>query len=262
MLSVGAARRGWPPVPIGTAAALCVVALMALVGPVHGAWEGNQCVQCHQTERLPISLGHSFEEWHASAHARAGVACEKCHGGDAAVATLPAAHDGVLPASDPASLVSPQRLAATCGACHSPELQAYASTVHARQVQKDGRGATCMTCHGSMATSLPSPTELSARCGACHKKSVQAQMALVMLASAVNGLRRTNRTLDQTTADPAWHAEAMQRFHDLERRSVDIALKWHTFAMEAVIRDSHDLIKLTNLLKEEADVRAGMEKHE
>jgi hypothetical protein len=32
--------------------------------------------------------------------------------------------------------------------------------------------------------------------------------------------------------------------------------------MEAVIRDSHDLINLTKLLDQEANVRAGMGKHE
>jgi len=59
-----------------------VILIVALVVPAQAAWEGNHCVTCHEAERLPISLGHSFEEWHASAHARGGVSCEKCHGGD------------------------------------------------------------------------------------------------------------------------------------------------------------------------------------
>jgi hypothetical protein len=236
-----------------------VVLILMLVAPAGAASEANQCVQCHETERLPISLGHSFEEWRASAHGRAGIACEKCHGGDPSVADVTTAHHGVLPASDEASLVSPKHVPATCGACHSPELQAYSTTVHAKQVAKDGHGATCLTCHGSMATSLPSPTELSARCAVCHKKPVQAQMALVMLASSKIRLRRTGRGLEAANVDPTWHAEALQRFHALERSYADIALKWHTFAMDAVIRDSHDLLRLTKLLDDEAAVRAGMQ---
>lgn len=236
-----------------------IMLIVALVVPARAAWEGNQCVACHETERLPISLGHSFEEWRASAHARGGVGCEKCHGGDPTAADATIAHRGVLPVSEAGSLVNPQRLPHTCGACHVKELQAYASTVHAQQVAEHGRGATCFTCHGSMATSLPSPAELSARCGICHKKPIQAQAALAVLATAKVRLYRTNRTLEAAkAADPKWHADARQRFDDLERTYRDIQLKWHTFAMDAVLRDTRDVLKLTKLLDEEATVRTRM----
>jgi hypothetical protein len=233
-----------------------VMMVVALAVPAQAAFEGNQCVACHEVERLPISLGHSFEEWRASAHARAGVGCEKCHGGDPTASDAAIAHRGVLPVSDAGSLVNPKRLAQTCGACHAQELQAYAGTVHAREVAERGQGATCYTCHGSMATSLPSPAELSARCGVCHKKPIQAQLALAVLATAKIRLYRTKRSLDAAqVADPAWHADARRRFHDLERAYRDIQLKWHTFAMEAVLRDTRDVLKLTKLLDEEVGVK-------
>ncbi len=233
-----------------------VILVVALAGRAWAAWEGNSCVTCHDAERLPISLGHSFDEWRGSAHARAGVGCEKCHGGDPTASDATIAHRGVLPASEAASLVSPQHVAHTCGTCHEKEFQAYSGTVHARQVAEHGRGATCLTCHGSMATSLPSPAELGARCGVCHTKPVQAQAALAVVATAKIRLYRTNRTLETlTTADPTWRADAMRRFHELEQRYRDVQLKWHTFAMSAVIRDSSDLLKLTKLLDEEIAVR-------
>lgn len=236
-----------------------VALVVASAGRASAAWEGNSCVSCHDAERLPISLGHSFDEWRASAHARAGVGCEKCHGGDPTASDPAIAHRGVLPASEAASLVSPQHIPHTCGSCHEKEFNAYSGTVHARQVAERGRGATCLTCHGSMATSLPSPAELSARCGVCHKKPVRAQAALAVVATAKIHLYKTNRTLGAaTTADPTWHADAMRRFHDLEQRYRDVQLKWHTFAMDAVIRDSSDLLKLTKLLDEEAAVRTRM----
>jgi len=233
-----------------------IVLIVALAPSAPAAWEDNHCVTCHDSERLPISLGHSFEEWRASKHASAGVGCEKCHGGDPTVSDAKTAHQGVLPASETGSLVSPKRLPQTCGACHTKELQAYAGTVHARQVAQHGRGATCLTCHGSMATSLPSPTELSTRCGACHKKPVQAQAALAVMATARIRLYRTNRTLETAkAADPAWQADAMRRFHDLERTYRDVQLKWHTFDMDAVLRDAGALLKLTKLLDEETAVK-------
>jgi hypothetical protein len=134
--------------------------------------------------------------------------------------------------------------------------------VHAKEVAEKGQGATCLTCHGSMATSLPSPNELGARCASCHDKPMQAQVALVMLASAKVQLQRTGRAVAAASVDPQWHTEALQRFQSLERSYVDIALKWHLFAMDAVVHESHDLLKVTKLLDEEAGVRAGMRRHE
>lgn len=236
-----------------------IIVIVALALPAQAAWEDNHCVSCHETEQLPISLGHSFEEWRASAHARGGVGCEKCHGGDPTTSDAAIAHRGVLPVSEADSLVNPKRLPHTCGTCHPAQLQAYAGTVHAREVAERGRGATCFTCHGSMATSLPSPAELSARCGVCHKKPVQAQAALAVLATAKIRLYRTHRTLEALkTADPGWHADAQHRFADLQRTYRDIELKWHTFAMEAVLRETRDVLKLTKLLEEEAAVKTRM----
>jgi hypothetical protein len=249
----GAARK-W-----AAATGRAVILILALAVRAQAAWEGNHCVSCHDAERLPISLGHSFEEWRASAHARSGVGCEKCHGGDASATDAAVAHRGVLPAAEPGSLVNPRHMASTCGACHAKELQAYGGTIHAKEVAEHGRGATCFTCHGSMATSLPSPAELSARCGVCHKKPIQAQAALAVLATAKIRLYRTNRTLEMATgADPEWRADARRRFHDLERAYRDIQLKWHTFDMNAVLQEARDLLKITKLLDEETTVRTRM----
>ena len=128
--------------------------LLAPSAPSQAA-DTNHCVECHEKEALPISLGHSFPEWRGSSHAKAGVSCEKCHGGDPKKSDPGTAHEGVLPASDAKSLVSSERVAAMCGSCHETEYKAFQSTVHAEPDDEDR--ATCLTCHGSMATSLPTP---------------------------------------------------------------------------------------------------------
>jgi hypothetical protein len=245
---------------IGWEALLVGFALLAVTAKSSSAgWDDNRCVTCHETERLPISLGHSFEEWRASEHARSGVGCEKCHGGNAAAKDMTAAHAGVLPAADPKSMVNPIHIPATCGACHSNELKAYSSTVHAKQVAKNGEGATCFTCHGSMATSLPSPSELNTRCAVCHKKPVQAKMALAMLASTRIKLQRTGRTVEKTrSSDPEWYADAHRRLLDLERKYRDLGPAWHTFNVDLVIEQTHALQKLALLLDEEVSVRSRL----
>ena len=222
-----------------------------------GDWEQNTCVQCHQREVLPITLGHSFPDWRASVHARGGVGCEKCHGGDAAAPTAEVAHRGVLPATDPASMVHPTRLPATCGNCHEKELAAFRGTVHARELSEKGAGATCFTCHEAMATSLPTGRELNARCNACHDKPVEVQTALSMVAMTKTKLYRTRRAMDGArAANPTWHERALERFHELERDYRAAQLKWHTFQTKEVLQDTRDLLKLADALSEEAEVMA------
>jgi hypothetical protein len=237
-----------------SAAILILVALWS--PPLPAASGDNQCVGCHEVERLPISLGHSFEEWHGSTHGRAGVTCEKCHGGDPKLKAADAAHKGVHPASNTESLVHPKRLPATCGTCHAKELAAYSGTVHAKNLQERGQGANCFTCHGSMAASLPSPAQMSERCAVCHKQPVKARAALSMLAAVKLQLHKTKRTVDAArTADPKWHAGAIERLHEIERVYFEVQVKWHRFDMDAGLKESGDLLKLGKLLDEEGRVR-------
>jgi hypothetical protein len=241
---------------MGLAGSIVVLAL-ALAGPALAGWEQNQCVKCHEAEVLPVTLGHSFADWSASVHAKGGVGCEKCHGGDPGATTFAAAHKDVLPAADPSSRVYPTHLPETCGACHPKELAAFDGTVHAKQLKKEsGEGATCFTCHEAMATSLPTPRELSARCAVCHKKPIEAQAALVVLVSSKTQLYRTRKAVEAVKAvNPSWYEGAIGRFHDLERDYGRIQVRWHTFATRDVLRDSNDLLKLSHALAEEADVK-------
>lgn len=243
---------------------LSLGALLVLAGvlaPAYGE-EKNQCVSCHETERLPISLGHSFDEWRVSEHGRVNITCEKCHGGDPSAVEAQQAHVGVLPASDPKSRVHTTHIAETCGACHQAELAAYSKTVHAKQVREQQRGATCFTCHGSMAISLPSPAELKARCTVCHEKPVGAQTALALLASVKISLHRVQRTLrmlEPTKATADWYKDVAARFHDMERRYAGISLRWHAFDTAQTASESRELLHLVKLLGEEIDVRTEME---
>jgi hypothetical protein len=223
--------------------------------------EPNRCVECHEEEVLPISLGHSFTEWRASSHAKSGISCEKCHGGDPKAADPGTAHAGVLPASDPASMIHGSKVAAMCGGCHQKEWKSFLGTVHAKAVSEDEPRATCLTCHDSMATHLPTPAELRTRCAVCHEKSVDAQNALAVLASAKIHLHRTHRILEQVKArDPKWAEGALERFHELEQSFRTIQLEWHTFEMKKVLHDGMNVLKLTKLLDEEARLRAEMPK--
>jgi cytochrome c553 len=223
--------------------------------------ESNQCVACHDVEHLPITLGHSMSEWRASEHARSGVTCEDCHGGDAAAKDATAAHVGVLPSSDKASKVSPLNLAATCGSCHEKQYTAYKTTVHAKKANEENETANCVTCHGSMATSYPSIQEMNSRCSDCHERRVEARAALSWLASAKKELMRARRSVDEAKAvAPEWSNDATTRFHAMEKDLEAIELKWHQFNMKDSIHESRDLLNLAKLLSEEAHLKMKIEK--
>ncbi len=237
---------------MGWAIAACAL----LPAGARGAAPANSCVTCHQAEVLPMTLGHSFPEWKGSAHGRAGVGCQSCHGGDAKARTAEAAHAGVLPASDPASRVHGRNLPETCGKCHAAERKAFDASLHGQALARDGKGATCATCHGAMATSLPSPAELDARCAACHTKPVDAQAALAVMGAAKVRLFRVARDLGRPAKrEPAWKSSLRGRLHEHERAYRTMQEHWHSFHTRAVLEEGRDLLRLAEALGIELKAR-------
>jgi len=135
------------------------------------------CMNCHRDDpnvrsRVAPSAGFiaSYDESvHASAlaggNARAAN-CVNCHGG----------HD-VVKTADPASHVNRNRIAETCGACHSPEEEAFRGSIHGVAVSKGVMASpTCTGCHGEhkiLGRSNPNapiaPTNVSSQvCAPCH----------------------------------------------------------------------------------------------
>jgi hypothetical protein len=64
------------------------------------------------------------------------------------------------------------------------------------------------------------------------------------------------------SADPAWHRNALERLHELERTYRRIQLEWHTFDVDRLLQDARDVIALANLLDEEAKKHAEIEARE
>ena len=169
------------PIAFGLAVA-CAVAILPAAA---GAQTSSRCASCHfaNLERVPAAdwLG----DWAQSPHARHGVGCERCHGGDALTEQPQLAHRGVLPAANPDSPVHPGNLAATCAGCHRANANAFEGSRHQTLIDLgDTRAPTCATCHGIMRARTISPTELEARCATCHPADlVRVDNAAVMRAA-------------------------------------------------------------------------------
>lgn len=126
-------------------------------------------------------------------------ACQTCHG---------PVHQ-IMPHADPASRVSPGRVAMTCAQCHaSPEiakrtglhliqpLAAYNASVHARAIREGKPAADCASCHGSHdilpasdAASKVNHQRVPATCGECHGDIAKAFAASVHGQAAARGMR-------------------------------------------------------------------------
>lgn len=231
---------------LGLAAVLVMTAVAA------GAEGKGSCVDCHRRLNGHLVAAHNFSDWNKSAHARAGVSCESCHGGDAAAKDVAAAHRGMLRASDPKSLIYFTRVPQTCGACHDAELKAFQTSAHYKELESSGKGPNCVTCHGSMANVVLGPRELEHTCALCHRQPTQAFAARLELDSADAMVRGAAAALKKARSggaqDLAPQEKSYREIVDLQRST---AIQWHTFKMADVLAgDAEVKRRVTALLGE------------
>jgi hypothetical protein len=136
----------------------------------------SRCADCHfASPAPPFSVGSRdweghLRDWDLSAHARSGVGCEKCHGGDPTTFEPIVAHRGILHWMNPASPVHRMNLPKTCGTCHAGPFVAFQKSRHFALLQGGNPVVpTCTTCHGAAGENRPSPKALERECASCHR---------------------------------------------------------------------------------------------
>jgi hypothetical protein len=142
------------------------------------------CVDCHaQVDQKQEAIA---EDWRASIHAREGVGCADCHGGDPRsdeITVGMAERNGYL------GVPGRDETVGLCGGCHAnaermrpyqvatDQYSKYYSSVHGQRllVGNDTRVAICVDCHGSHAVKPASdptadvyPLNVPKLCASCH----------------------------------------------------------------------------------------------
>lgn len=199
---------------------------------------GNTCVECHRLIPEGTLAGHTFREWEESVHAAQGVACEACHGGDPTKGKKDEAHVGALPSTDPQSTVYFQRIPETCGKCHSPEFERFKGSVHYVQLEEEGRGPNCVTCHGAMAISILTPEGLRQTCSACHnerlgirpEEPIKARYLLIMSLQVKAYLEAAKELVELKGATE----EAGRLLDQAEGALGAVRQDWHTFLLDRI----------------------------
>jgi hypothetical protein len=139
-------------------------------------------LECHLTTADKVG-----ELWQDDVHARAGIGCDVCHGGD------PTQEDSDLAKHRDSGYrgeLSAQQITSSCGGCHADieymrsrnpllptdQLEKYQTSEHGRLLAKgETRVANCASCHGAHgvrevndATSPVYAANVPATCGRCH----------------------------------------------------------------------------------------------
>lgn len=206
----------------------------------------NQCVECHSRITSPPALGDRYLDWHFSPHARAGIGCDKCHGGDSSSRDLGRAHKGVLPVAQEASRLSRLNLPHTCGSCHNAIVNSFVESTHYDRLKSTGLGPTCNTCHHHMASTVATdPSEASALCAYCHNtiNGLQPQRPDIPLRArrVVESIGRANylvmlvdELLARAKKSKIGAADETEDSRLLHNLLIETKVSWHAFNLDGV----------------------------
>ena len=151
-----------------TILAVLPVCLLLLPARAAAQLRPSLCADCHYANRGKPDPLH-LQEWDTSAHERAGVGCEQCHGGNPNTVESFLANQTIVRGRGPESPVHPKQVPQTCGRCHAGPYSQFTQSRHAGLLaQGDYNGPTCTTCHGNVAAYLLSPKALESECNSCH----------------------------------------------------------------------------------------------
>ena len=205
----------------------------------------DTCRDCHQDEKFRVQnkkIYDYFQDWKGSPHDLAGVTCTACHGGDQTKTEEGEAHKGILPQSNPGSPFNYKNIPKTCGSCHADILERFRKSRHYEMLEKDGRGPSCITCHGALNAKVYSMTIIARACSKCHNKKTgnnpqiigQAQEILERLNHA-NGYRNGLAFYYKSIHKP----EAMEK---VDAAYKDVILFWHEFNFKKLAPRSKELL--------------------
>lgn len=174
-------RRRW-----GAIASLQTVLILTLVAgsPSPSAAQQESCVTCHQA--LEGRLAAPVKGMDGDVHAKRGLGCAGCHGGDPKRLGM----DAMDPRAGYLGAPKPAEVPGFCGRCHSDpaymrrynprirtdQLAEYRTSVHGQRLARgDTKVATCTSCHGvhpvRAVTDPRAPvyaTNIPETCGRCH----------------------------------------------------------------------------------------------
>lgn len=232
--------------------------ILLIGGLVFQVDAGNACITCHQALGPSVERAHNFDEWEQSVHARKGINCEKCHGGNPNESDPQKAHQGILKSNQPKSPLYFSNIPETCGQCHASELEQFKKSYHYRELKRSGHGPNCITCHGSMAISIPKPKQLEQNCSLCHAQRQIASEALVTLNLAGSSLEIWEKTLQEAKEAGVAGAEQEKGLLAQKKAYAEVQRKWHSFNLTEVVEKSREIVGVAKQGTQDLRLKKGV----
>jgi hypothetical protein len=130
------------------------------------------------------ALGQPVKDWQGSVHARNGITCHDCHGGDPTDFAMAMSPDrGFLGAPEYDGVPE------FCGRCHVGVLEDYSESAHGKAVSEGG--AQCVICHGNHAVQEAQLGLINEEdCSRCHEygRAAQIKEALAKTDAGLSGV--------------------------------------------------------------------------
>lgn len=229
---------------------LCAsVVFLLLAGVPAQAEKGNSCESCHSDPDFLVTnkkLYDYFQEWSASIHKQEGVTCDDCHGGDSHASDKAKAHARGVKATDPASGIYYKNVPETCGTCHDAILEGFAESEHFRHVEKKqadwGQGPTCVTCHGSINSEVLNVNSVEQACARCHNEERKNHPETPQEARAILNRLLSIQHFYRYIGIRAEPDEARAFFAEIDPRVRQLAVKWHTFDLNAIDQETREVL--------------------
>lgn len=224
------------------------ILLICFIGIFPPYAAANSCETCHSALGDQPAAGRAYLEWKGTAHAKSGVTCDKCHGGDSAKDLVAGAHQGMLGPANPASPVSVENIPQLCGKCHLPQLNEFLRSKHYKAIRAGNHkvhGPTCVTCHGSMHTSVLSPENVAETCRQCHNPGSglsqrvpeEAHATLGLIFYAKNTIQWSSEFLQMAKNRGCSVAKAASVLQKAERQYEVSKIKWHSFDFKEILEN-------------------------
>ena len=189
------------------------------------------CIRCHEGLE-DQELSQPVKEWPQSVHARNGISCPDCHGGDMTLDD----EEAMDPDKGFRGAPEEEDIPAFCGRCHPGVKEDYLDSAHGRAL--GAGGPQCVTCHGSHAIIMPSVALITPeKCSTCHsfERAATIRAALVetdsRIAALAEDLKKLHRLGIKVKALNAQLFNARNTFHRL----------FHTVDVEKVRRETEKI---------------------
>lgn len=226
---------------------ILVLALAVLLaGATARAASPDSCRDCHKSEKFRVQnkkIYDYFQDWKGSPHDAAGVSCTSCHNGDPEAASAEEAHRGVLPQSSPTSPVHYKNIPKTCGSCHEPIYERFIKSRHYELLAAEGRGPSCINCHGSVSARVYYTAVIERACAECHNERSGNHPEIVGRAkdviSRMNHARGYQRGLS-FYYEAVGQGRRMSRVNSLYEAAVRA---WHSFDLAVLDKSSRELVR-------------------